>query len=151
MQKIKSGEIKIKPKWYFALGSILSVLGLVGMTLVIIFFTNLMLFFLRTNSYMRGFRYEQIISNFPWWALLLAILGISLGVIFLKKYDFSYRKNFQIILVIIILSIFIASWIFDLVGLNEAFIRKGMMKNIYRKYDGRGMMKMQNNWDNFRQ
>lgn len=149
MGKIKSGEIKIKPKWYFIIGSFASIIGLVGTALVTIFFTNLFLFTLRTNSY-RGYRLEKIILNFPWWALLIAVLGFVLGIYFLKKYDFSYKKNFVIIIVSIILSIFIAGWLFNVMGVNEVFIRKGMMKNIYRKYDGSGMMRMHNNWNNFR-
>lgn len=145
MLKIKSGEIKIKPKWYFVVGSFSSVLGLVGMVLVIIFCTNLFLFTLRTNSYMKGYRLEQIISNFPWWALFIAVLGVGLGIYLLKKFDFSYRKNFVFIVAVIILAIFTASWLFDSLGINDVFMRRGMMNKIYQKYDGRGMMNMHNN------
>ena len=37
MDKVLSGEVKMKPKWYFVLGSITSFVGLVGMIIGAIF------------------------------------------------------------------------------------------------------------------
>jgi len=145
MEKIKNKKIRMKPKLYFVFGSVFSIIGFASLIVFVIFLTNLILFFLRTNHFMKGFRCEQIISNFPWWALLIAILGIIIGISFLKNYDFSYKKNFLLIIFGIIISIVFASWLIDFTGVNDVFIKRGPMKDIYRKYDGRGRLQMYNN------
>jgi hypothetical protein len=37
MQKIKTGKVKMKPKWYFIAGSLLSFIGLTGLSMGAIF------------------------------------------------------------------------------------------------------------------
>ncbi|HPA25426.1 MAG TPA: hypothetical protein PLK76_01550 [bacterium] len=137
MERIKSGQIKMKPKWYFIFGSVASVVGLVSILVVTIFLVNFAFFSLRTNGYMRGYRYDQIVASFPWWAIILAVLGILLGVGMFKKYDFSYKKNFLIIVIGFIISLLIAGFLIDFLGVNDVFVRKGMMKKMYKRYDGR--------------
>lgn len=145
MERIKSGEIKMKPRWYFVFGSLASVAGLVSLLVVTIFLFNFAIFSLRTNGYMRGYKYNQIIASFPWWALVLAVLGVLLGVTLLKKYDFSYKKNFLTIVFGLITSLLVASLLIDFLGVNDVFVRKGMMKKMYKRYDGRcGAMMIKN-------
>ncbi len=127
----------MKPRWYFVLGSLASVAGLVSILVVTIFLVNFAIFSLRTNSYMRGYRYEQVIASFPWWAVVLAVLGVLLGVMLLKKYDFSYKKNFLTIILGLVLSLLIAGFLIDFLGVNDVFVRRGMMKKMYKRYDGR--------------
>ena len=152
MDKIRNGEIKMKPKWYFVFGSVASAGGLVGIFVATIFLINFTIFSFRTNGYMRGYKYEQIIASFPWWALALAVLGILIGVVLLKKYDFSYKKNFLAIAFGIVTSLLIAGLLIDLLGVNDIFARKGMMKKIYKRYDGRcGTIILQGDiWHNVR-
>ncbi|NMC51592.1 hypothetical protein GYA54_02595 [Candidatus Kuenenbacteria bacterium] len=137
MERIKSGEIKMKPRWYFVFGSLASAAGLVSILVVTIFLVNFAIFSLRTNGYMRGYKYDQIIASFPWWALVLAVFGVLLGVVLLKKYDFSYKKNFSTIVLSLLVSLLIAGLLVNFLGINDVFARKGMMKKIYKRYDGR--------------
>jgi len=41
---------------------------------------------------MGAVRYQQLMSDFPLWALALTIVGLGTGVFILKKYDFI-RSN----------------------------------------------------------
>ena len=42
---IKTGQIKMKPKWYFVAGYILTSIGLVGSITITMFLVNFMFFF----------------------------------------------------------------------------------------------------------
>lgn len=141
MEKIKKDEIKMKPKWYFVLGSILLFLGFLSATVFSIFFVNFLFFILRKHyGPMYQYRLQFILSNFPWWILAVALIGIIAGIKLLKNYDFSYKKNFLLIVVGYILSIILAGFIIDFFNLNRFFYRQGwrrfyLKENNYFKKD----------------
>ncbi|MBN1168533.1 hypothetical protein JXA63_01445 [Candidatus Woesebacteria bacterium] len=140
MAKVKSGEIKMKPKWYFVLGSLLSLMGLVGFSIGAVFLTNLTIFLIRKRGPGYG-RLDILLSSFPIWIPVLAISGIALGIWFLKKYDFSYKKNFIFITVIFVLSVIIAGFVVDTAGLNDLWSHKGPLRGLYQRYgDQRGVL-----------
>lgn len=132
MSQISSGKIRPLSRWYFVLGSLLSIFGLVGLTIFAIFIINLLFFVSRSHGPMFSFRLTQIISSFPWWLLILAILAIFAGIFLLKKYDFSYQKNFRLIVFLFILSIILSAWLMDYFGLNESLLRQKRMRRFYQ-------------------
>jgi len=96
LEKIKKGEIKMKPKWCFILGSILLFLGTVFSTVSTIFIFNFILFLLRRHyGPIYHYRLNLILTNFPWWMILVGVLGVIFGIKLLKEYEFSYKKNFS--------------------------------------------------------
>ena len=121
MAKVKSNEISMKPRWYFVSGSLLMILGLVGLSTGAIFSTNLMLFSLRKHGPMGQWRLQTMLDSFPLWVPILAVVGIVLGIAMLRKYDFSYKKNFWFIILWFILSVVLAAFILDSLGLNDAW------------------------------
>lgn len=134
MEKIMSGKIVMKPRWYFILGSTLTLLGLVGVSVGAIFLINLLFFLLRK----RGFgilKLQLMIYSFPWWILLLAIILIATGIWFLKKYEFSYKKNFLLIVIAFVVSIFLAAFLIDSMGINETWSRHGFGKRFYNRFE----------------
>ncbi len=133
MEKIKSGEIKMKPKVYFFFGSLLTFIALIGSTITTIFFTNIIFFLLKTHGPGGQFRLQQMINNFPWWIILITILGFISGIYLLKKYDFSYKKNFLLIILGFFSAVIIAAWLINYLGLNETWSRKGPMKRFYQR------------------
>lgn len=136
MAKIKRGEITMKPKWYLVVGSLMMGAGLVGASIGAIFLVNLTLFLLRKRG--PGFmRLELMLASFPWWVPILAIVGIVAGIWLLKKYDFSYKKNFLLIIVAFIASIIITAWLIDYLGLNETWSRHGPMRRLYQQFERR--------------
>ncbi|KKS41827.1 MAG: hypothetical protein UV05_C0051G0004 [candidate division CPR1 bacterium GW2011_GWA2_42_17] len=130
----------MKPKWYFVLGSLAMLGGLTGLTILSIFLVSVVSFSLRTHGPMGAVRYEQFISTFPWGAIIVAIIGIGLGVRLMKKYDFSYRKKFPLIIVGFVLAIILAGYLINYTGLDNIWIRRSPMREFYQKYDG-GMMR----------
>lgn len=133
MNKISAGHIIMKPRWYFVLGSVLMGLGLVAASIGTIFLINLNFFLLRQHGPMGELKLQLMLESFPWWIPLLAISGIAAGVFLLKKYDFSYKKNFALIASIFIIAIILAAFLIDLTGINDTWFRQGPMKRLYQK------------------
>lgn len=131
MEKIESGRVKMKPKWYFVIGSAFMALGFISFTVAAVFLTNLTVFLIRKRGPGIG-RLNIMLDNFPLWIPVLAVLGIVLGIWFLKKYDFSYKKNFWLIIAGFIVSILLAAFVMDNLGLNETWSRGRMMRRFYQ-------------------
>ena len=136
MAKVKSNEISMKPRWYFIVGSLLAIAGLVGLSIGAIFLTNLTLFLLRSHGPMGQWRLQQLISSFPIWIPTFAIVGIVFGIWMLQKYDFSYKKNFWIIILGFILSVILAAFSIDMLDLNDTWSRQGPMRRFYQQVEG---------------
>jgi hypothetical protein len=154
MSQIRSGHAKIKPRWYFILGSLAALSGIVSLIIILIFLVSLTTFYLRTHGPMGVIRYEQLFSSFPWWAPLVAIIGLGLGIWLLKKYDFSYKKNLTLIIIGSVVAVLLAGWLINYFGFDAIWMKKGPIRGFYQKYDGgmmrgRGWQMMQNsNQDN---
>lgn len=76
-----------------------------------------------------------MIDRFPLWIPLLAIISIILGIWMLKKYDFSYKKNFWLIIIGFIISIILTAFALDYLGFNDAWSRKGPMRRFYQQLE----------------
>lgn len=135
MSKVISGQIAMKPKWYFVLGTVFSIAGLAALSVASSFLINIVLFLLRKHGPMGQWRLETMLESFPLWIPILAIIGIILGLWLLKKYDFSYKKNFAVIIIAFIVSIIIAGFLIDKLGLNDMWSRKGMMRKFYQNIE----------------
>ncbi len=134
ISQIKTGRIKMKPKWYFAAGSIIMFSGLVGLSMGIIFLINLSIFLIRRGGALMPQRLQIIISTFPWWIPVVALFGIILAIWLLKKYDFSYKKNFPLLIAIFVISILLAGFLLDRLGLNE-YLSRGRMRKFYQNVE----------------
>ncbi len=134
MARIKTDKITMKPKWYFLVGSVLAFLGLVSATVMTSFFISLISFSLRPH-YGPGaaFRLQLMWASFPWWAVIFAFLGTGTGLWLLKKYDFSYKQNFWLLILGFIVSTIAAGYLMDITGLTEVLTKHG---------PGRGMRSM---------
>lgn len=132
MKIIKLEGVQMRPKWYFVAGSGLLFVSLVVLSVGVMFLLNLLFFALRAQGPMAGWRFSMMLSQFPWWSLGLSLLGMIVGIGLLKRYDFSYKKNFNLLVVIFILTLLVAGLLFDRMGLNEGLMkRRPMMKHFY--------------------
>lgn len=136
MAKIKTEQIKMRPKWYFIVGSFLMTVGLVGLSVGAVFLTNLVFFLVRKQGSGQG-RLQLMLQSFPWWIPTLAVIGVAFGIWMLKKYDFSYKKNFLFIVFLFIVSIMLTAFVLDYSGLNEVWSRRGPMRRFYQQIENR--------------
>ncbi|MDD4271294.1 MAG: hypothetical protein PHF50_00635 [Patescibacteria group bacterium] len=134
MREIHESKLKMRPRFYFIIGSSLILIGLVFSVISSVFLVGLIRFSLRTHGPMGEYRFAQLIESFPWWAIILAISGLIIGVWLIRQYDFSYKINFKIIIIGFVAAIIIAGWLVDASGLNDAFSRRGCsMHRLYRQ------------------
>lgn len=134
MAKIRSGQVKMKPKWLFIAGSVLSLAGLIGLSVSAVFLINIVFFLLRKHG--PGYwRLELMLNSLPFWVPVAAIICLVGGIWLLKKYDFSYKKNFTLIIFGFIFSIIIAAWVVDAIGLNERLLKGGRMRRFYQQLE----------------
>ena len=140
MDQIHDNKIKMNPKIYFVVGSALTFVGLVSSVVISVFLIGLMRFSWRSHGPMAPYRFDQIISSFPWWAPIFAIIGLIVGIWLLRKYDFSFKINFKLVIVGFILSVIVGGWVIDSIGLNDILIRRGPMQGMMRQYSP------SNNW-----
>jgi len=133
MGEIRRGKLKMRPRLYFIIGSIFIFTSLVFSVLSSVFLVGLIRFYLRPHGPMGEYRFAQLLDNFPWWAVILAVLGLIIGIWLLRQYDFSYKINFKIIVVGFVAAVIIAGWLVDASGLNDNFSRLGYMNRLYRQ------------------
>ena len=125
MGKIHKGQIKMRPRVYFILGYILTIMGLVFSFITSIFFVGITRFSWRSHGKMGELRLEQLLSTFSWWMPILAILGLITGIFLLRKYDFTYKINFKLLIIGLVASILIAGFVLDMTGLNDFWLHRG--------------------------
>lgn len=134
MQQIHEEHIQMRPRIYFVLGSLLLFVSLVLSLLSTVFLFSLTDFILRSHGPMGHYRWEQLLSSFPWWAPLLALVGVVVSIWLLKKYDFSYKRNFIFIVMGVIVAIFLASWMIDYFHFDNVWFQRGPMHGMMREY-----------------
>lgn len=133
MDKIRSGEVKMRSRWYFIFGSIAMILGLASSAVLAAFFVSLTSFALRTHGPMGSYRLQEILASFPWWAPILALAGLGAGVWLLRKYDLSYKRSFYVIVIVLLLSVILAGVTIDYLGLNDVWMRRGPMRQYWQQ------------------
>jgi hypothetical protein len=134
MDQIHDEKIKMRPKIYFILGSTLIFVGLVASVITSVFLVGLIRFFLRSHGPMANYRFDQIVSSFPWWIPVFAIIGLIVGLWLLRKYDFYFKIDYKIAIIGFILAIIVGGLVVDVVGINDALIRRGPMRGMMRQY-----------------
>lgn len=135
MSKVKSGEITMKPKWYFLVGTLVMYASIVGLSIGAIFMANVSLFLLRHQGPRYQWRLDLMLTTFPWWIPILAVIGCLASIWLLKQYDFSYKKNYRLIVVGFVLALLMSAWIIDVLRINETWAGRGPMRRFYKKWE----------------
>lgn len=132
MTKIKKGQVKMKPKSYFILGSILMAIGVISAITVAILFLSVDIFSLRLHGPFYQKHINHMLAIFPWWSLIISLMGIISGYYLLKKYDFSYKKNAKAILIFVIICVILAAYLIDYFSLNNILLKQPPFKGFYQ-------------------
>ena len=97
LDKIKAGEIGMKPKWHFMLRGLLWVVATLMVALIVVYLLSFVMFALRESGLMFAplFGWTGIvlfIVSSPW--ILIATSGVFLVVLYMlvSRYSFSYQK-----------------------------------------------------------
>ncbi|HBY09703.1 TPA: hypothetical protein DEG20_00370 [candidate division WWE3 bacterium] len=73
----------------------------------------------------------MMLESFPLWVPLLAVAFVILGILVLKRYDFSYKKNFPLVAGTLVAAIILSALIINLSGLNDIWSKRGPMRRLY--------------------
>lgn len=134
MGRIHDDKIKMRPKIYFITASILTFSGLVASIITSVFLIGLIRFSLRAHGPMGEYRIEYALSSFPLWVPLLAILGLVVGVWLFRRYDFTYKINYKLIIACFVGAVITAGWAVDIMGINDALLKRGPMRGMMEQY-----------------
>lgn len=134
MGQIHQGKIKMRPRVYFVIGSLLTFIGLVLSILTTIFLISLMRFSFLARGPMGEYRAEELLSHFSWFGPIFAILGLVIGIWLLRRYDFSYKINFRIMVIGIVLSVIATGVVLDMTGLNDTIFHHGPRQGRVKQY-----------------
>lgn len=144
--QIKEGKLKMKPKWYFWLGSALLFQGTLAVLLIGTYVSNLCFYSLRVHGpfgylFLGKDGLQPFIATFPWKMLLIAGLSLFIGFKLLQKYEFSYTKHSLYILFALAFTVLLAGLLTDLAGFNETFRLHRYLNPVYaERYMGHDWM-----------
>ncbi len=125
MGRIHTEHIKMRPRWYFVLGSLATFVGLVMSILASVFLLSFIKLSMHGSGKMAEYKMDELLSHFSWWGPVIALGSLLLGLWLLRQYEFSYKKNFGLIAIGFVLAIVVASFILDMSGLNEVMLQHG--------------------------
>jgi hypothetical protein len=144
--QIKQEKLTIRPRWHFIFGATLSAIGLVITSGLVMLSLHLLRFRLTHPGIGAGRKLDFILTNLPWYIPVLALTGLVGGYYLLKRYDFSYRKNFAFILLAIIAGLLLGTYSLRALRLDDFLTRRGYFRELYgqnqqpgeRQQQGRG-------------
>lgn len=147
MEQIHLGKIKMKPKLYFILGSILVFAGLISAIIVSVFMVGLIRFSLRTHyGPGAGYRLERMLAEFPWWIIPITVIGLMVGILIIKKYNFIYKIKSWILVLGFILAVIFTGLIIDKIGVNDILLKGNHMKRMMRIHIDQDISERGTNW-----
>ncbi|MCX6764761.1 MAG: hypothetical protein NTU58_03640 [Candidatus Nealsonbacteria bacterium] len=124
ISKIKSGDIKMKPRIYFIFKMVLLGLGAFFLFLFVVFFISFIIFNLRITGLLFlprfGFHGVGILFGYLPWALIL-IVGVLIVAleIFSKRFSFVYRRPIVYSLLVIIVLGFLVGFLIEKTHLHS--------------------------------
>jgi uncharacterized membrane protein YdcZ (DUF606 family) len=131
IETINVKGLTIRPRSAFILGSFISAIGIFLSTMLAILAIHLLRFRLTHPGFGAARKIDFVLNTLPWYVPVIAVAGLIGGYLLLKRYDFSYRKNFSLILVVILIGLMISSYVLDRLGLDNFLTRRGYFREIY--------------------
>lgn len=127
LEKIKSGQIKMRPKLYFILKTILAAGGIIAVGVFVILLISFINFHLRTSGigYLPGFGFRGFgvyLKLLPWFLIFISVVSILVLEILAKRFNFVYRRPIFYSLLAIILIALIGGFIIEKTPLHPKLL-----------------------------
>lgn len=125
MQQIKHGNVRMKPRLYFTLLSIVSFFAVFAAGFAVSYLSSIVFFWLRvetasTMAYGARRNLNEAIASFPWWAVFVAAGLVLLAVILVRKHGTMYRHKAGVVALAIVLLSVIIGFLMYLVGVGSS-------------------------------
>ena len=113
---IDDGKVKMKPRWFFIMQSILKILFIVLSFLIIVYFISFVIFLLKESLTLGRhpalLGWGRFLIGLPWLIILFGFIMLGLLEFLVRKYSFVYKRPiayslFFSIFIILILSLIV--------------------------------------------
>lgn len=136
MRKIHKGQVRMRPRIYFVIGSVMVGVGLVLLMLVSALVTQALYMRLSVLARMGvenlGWGWCVMwLRFFPWEMLIVSILMILAGGYLLRKYEFVYKKGLGLVLMAMVLVVVLLTMLMNWVGLIRYVRQKPLLRQFY--------------------
>lgn len=126
LDKIKAGEIDMKPRWHFLLMSSLYVVGTSLLALIVVYLLSFVVYILHQNGVWFapsfGFRGLSIfIISSPWLLIGLTLLFLLLLYTLVRHYSFSYKQPLLYSMLAVVLLVLLGSFTMHQANIHERF------------------------------
>lgn len=145
IEKIGSGQVKMRPKFHFILKTLIMACGIFLAVLLILFLVSFIGFHLRASGIwylptfgLRGF--AVYLRLLPWFLIILSIILILLLEILTRKFSFVWRRPILYSLIVIILIAIVGGFIIERTSFHpDLFLRARegrlpLMGPMYRQF-----------------
>lgn len=97
LEKIKTGEAQMRPRWHFALKAALMIVGAVIVVITLVYIFSFVIFVLRNNGvwFVPAFGFRGIgifLMSLPWVIILAGLVFVGILEILVRHYSFAYRR-----------------------------------------------------------
>lgn len=131
---IQEGKIKMKPRWFFVLKSILKILFIVVLFLILVYFISFANFIVNERIVLNGGPeyggWAKFLFGIPWLIIFLSFVMLFLLEVLVRKYSFVYRRPLVYSLFFIVFLIFIMGFMLIKLDKRKNVPRFGEDKNI---------------------
>ncbi len=128
---IRRGEVSPRPRWYYLLLNIatgVAAIGAIGVATIVV---SLVWFGLTHPGPGAQYKLSSLVLSLPWYMPLVALSAIAASWLLVRRYDFSYKYSFRLLLAALLCGVLVGSYFLDVSGIDDYLARRG--------YFGRGL------------
>lgn len=152
LSKIKKDQIKMRPRVYFVLKSVLIICSVFFVALFVLYLTSFILFALRASGawYLSGFGFYGLKASFillPWLLIIIAVVLFVVLEIFVRHFSFAYHRPILYLIIGIVILTLLGSFIIDKTQFHPCLFQKaqeGRLPVLGRFYRDLGIEKDRN-------
>lgn len=131
MNKIKSGEVRMRPRVYFTLLGLLSMLMMIFTSIMAAYLSSVVFFWMRiqtaeTMAYGARAHLNEAIASFPWIVVVVLVILLFLVVLLVRHYGRMYRYKTRTIVIGIVVFSVLLGLMFTYLNVGNSHIRKAM-------------------------
>lgn len=150
LKRIQSGDVRMKPRIYFVLLTVLTAVATVAAGLVISYLVSIMMFIIRiqtahTPALGARANLSETLANFPWWAVIMAVVLVTVALWLMRTYGRMYRHKMSTVLVVLVASSVILGVSMSYAGLGHPESSmgsgNGIEQGVHEAGSGRGRLK----------
>lgn len=135
LSAIESGKVSMKPRWYFIVKGILLVVGTLFAFLSLVYLISFIFFILKQTGlwFVPGFGFglmREILFDFPWLLVFMAVLLIVLLQFLVKKYSFSYGRPLIYSVVLVVCLVMLLGFAVSITSIHANFFLQAQNNNL---------------------